>query len=122
MLKDNFFKLLKPVTAEGGSYKTTILLDRTHPIFPGHFPGLPVVPGVCMMAIIKEVLEEIVKRPLHLMQIANMKFLSLINPLENENVDVELKYTEGENNTLILEGSISTNNLIFFKITKAVYN
>ncbi len=121
MLKNNFFKLAAPIAGNDGSFKTTIILDKSHPIFPGHFPGLPVVPGVCMMAIVKEVLEEIVNRPLRLLQVTNMKFLSLINPLENENVDVEFKYIPGENNTLILEGAISANNRIFFKISRAVY-
>ena len=121
MLKNNFFKLAAPISGNEGSYKTTITLDKSHPIFPGHFPGLPVVPGVCMMAIVKEVLEETVNRPLRLLQVANMKFLSLINPLDNEHVDVEFKYTQGEDNTLIVEGAISANNHIFFKISRAVY-
>jgi len=121
MLKNNFFTLTTPLSGTDGVYKTTISLDKNHPIFQGHFPGLPVVPGVCMMAIVKELLEEAVNRPLQLLQTANIKFLSLINPLINEIVDVELKYISGENNTLVLEGNISVNKLTFFKITRAVY-
>src|SRR5687768_8406238 len=98
MLKNNFFTLTVPLSGKDGVYKTTIALDKDHPIFKGHFPGLPVVPGVCMMAIVKELLEEAVNRPLQLLHTANIKFLSLINPLENETVDIELKYANGENN------------------------
>ena len=121
MLKNDFFTLTTPLSGGDGIYKTTIALDKEHAIFQGHFPGLPVVPGVCMMAIVKELLEEAVNRPLQLLNTANIKFLSLINPLENETVDVELKYTPGENNTLVMDGIISTGKLIFFKITRAVY-
>lgn len=121
MLKNNFFTVTKPLTGEDGVYNTTIALDKTHDIFKGHFPGLPVVPGVCMMAIVKELLEEVVNRPLQLMHSANMKFLSLINPIHNETVDVKLKYTTGENNTLVVDGIISSDQLTFFKITRAVY-
>ena len=121
MLKNDFFTLTTPLSENDGICKTTISLDKAHAIFQGHFPGLPIVPGVCMMAIVKELLEEAVNRPLQLLQTANIKFLSLINPLENETVDVELKYAAGENNTLVLEGNISMKNLTFFKITRAVY-
>jgi 3-hydroxyacyl-[acyl-carrier-protein] dehydratase len=121
MLNNNFFKLTGSLSGNNGVYKTTISLDKDHPIFKGHFPGLPVVPGVCMMAIVKELLEEVVNRPLQLLHTTNMKFLSLINPLENASVDIELKYTTGDNDTLILDGVISSNNLTFFKITRAVY-
>jgi len=121
MLKNDFFTLTTPLSESDGICKTTISLDKAHAIFQGHFPGLPIVPGVCMMAIVKELLEEAVNRPLQLLQTANIKFLSLINPLENETVDVELKYAAGENNTLVLEGNISMKNLTFFKITRAVY-
>ncbi|MDQ3049396.1 MAG: 3-hydroxyacyl-ACP dehydratase [Bacteroidota bacterium] len=121
MLKNDFFKLTTPLSGGDGVYKTTIALDKTHDIFKGHFPGLPVVPGVCMMAIVKELLEEAVNRPLQLLHTANIKFLSLINPLQNDSVDVELKYITGENNTLVLDGSISWDKLTFFKITRAVY-
>ncbi len=121
MLKNDFFTLMSPLSGNDGVYKTTIALDKEHPIFQGHFPGFPIVPGVCMMAIIKELLEDVVERPLQLIQTANIKFLSLINPFENESVDVELKYSSGENNTLVLEGNISSSKLTFFKITRAVY-
>ena len=121
MLKNNFFEITTPLSGSDGTYKTTIALDKAHAIFEGHFPGLPIVPGVCMMAIVKELLEEAVNRPLQLLQTANIKFLSLINPFENEKVDVEIKYAAGENNTLVLEGNISNENLTFFKITRAVY-
>ena len=121
MLKNNFFQLSSPLTGGEGIINTTITLDKLHPIFSGHFPGMPVVPGVCMMAIIKELLEEKIERKLILLQAANLKFLSLINPLENESVEVEIKFTNGENNTVVAEGSIFTRSLTFFKITRAVY-
>jgi 3-hydroxyacyl-[acyl-carrier-protein] dehydratase len=121
MLKNNFFKLTEGIAGNEGVYKTTIAFDKMHPIFSGHFPGLPVVPGVCMMAIVKEILEEAVNRRLRLSQVSNIKFLSLINPLENEIVDVELKFVNGDNNSLVLDGIISVNSRTFFKITRAVY-
>ena len=28
----------------------TVLIDKNHPIFKGHFPEKPVLPGVCLNA------------------------------------------------------------------------
>jgi len=121
MLKNNFFHLAQPDSGGEGVIKATITLDKTHPIFSGHFPGMPVVPGVCMMAIIKELLEEKTKRKLTLRKAANLKFLSLINPIQNERVDVEIKFTKGENDSIVAEGTILSPEITFFKITRAEY-
>ncbi len=55
-------------------------LDPGHPIFLGHFPGNPVVPGVCQVQMVKELLEKGMNQPLKLTESDNIKFLSLINP------------------------------------------
>ena len=34
-----------------------IKLNPKHEIFKGHFPGKPIMPGVCMIQIIKELTE-----------------------------------------------------------------
>ena len=121
MLKDGFYKVLsKGITGET-SFMSTILIDKDHDIFKGHFPEIPIVPGVCMMAVIKELLTEHLEKPLILQSASILKFLSLINPLQHTQVDVSIKYAEGENGTYIADGSISAGELVFFKITRAVY-
>jgi 3-hydroxyacyl-[acyl-carrier-protein] dehydratase len=120
MLKNNFFRLAKPLAGGDGLLNATIALDREHPIFKGHFPGMPVVPGVCMMAIIKELLEEKFERLFVLQQAANIKFLSLINPLVNDEVEVEIRYLQ-QDNSLVAEGTILAGEQTFFKVTRAVY-
>lgn len=40
---------------------TTVLLHADHAIFRGHFPGQPVLPGVCMMEMIAEIAGEYFK-------------------------------------------------------------
>ncbi len=57
-----------------------IVFNAGHDIFKGHFPQQPVVPGVCMMQIVKELLEEQTGRKLVLRQALQVKFLQLILP------------------------------------------
>lgn len=90
MLKDTFFSFTTPET-DGSLLKTTITLNPAHDIFKGHFPGNPVVPGVCMMQIIKEVLENHLDKKLQLVKADNIKFLSFINPNQHGQVVLDVK-------------------------------
>jgi 3-hydroxyacyl-[acyl-carrier-protein] dehydratase len=90
MLNNTFFSFTTPET-DGGLLKTTITLHPAHDIFKGHFPGNPVVPGVCMMQIIKEVLEDRLGKKLKLVKADNIKFLSFIDPNQQVQVGLEIK-------------------------------
>jgi len=90
MLKDTFFIFTPPVVNDA-LLKTNIALNPAHDIFKGHFPGNPVVPGVCMMQMIKEVLEDHLDKKLQLVKADNIKFLSFINPNQHGQVGLEIK-------------------------------
>lgn len=51
-----------------------------------------------MMQIVKDVSEQITRRRLFLTRSTNVKFMALINPLENPDIvlDIELSYEDGE--------------------------
>ena len=71
-------------TATGLDY--TLALNPEHPIYQAHFPGNPITPGVCIIQIVKELLEVQLKCKLFLKKVNNAKFLNVINPLENREV------------------------------------
>ena len=89
-----------------------IEFDSAHAIFEGHFPGNPVVPGVCMMEIVKELLMEQVKVPLVLHTSGNVKFLNLITPGIKPNIKIDWKKTEDGYSA---KASISIENTTYFK-------
>lgn len=121
MLRDSFYKVVTTAQQDTTSFKSIVLINKDHDIFKGHFPSVPVVPGVCMMQIIKELLEERIDKTLQLLSAGNIKFLSVINPLENPQVEIEVKYTSVEDGTFRADGSIFANNAACFKIVKAIY-
>ena len=92
MLAENNFYIIQSFADEDGIVKATIEINASHKIFEGHFPGQPVVPGVCMMQIVKELLEKAILKETRLSKADHIKFLSVINPLENNIAQVELKY------------------------------
>jgi 3-hydroxyacyl-[acyl-carrier-protein] dehydratase len=80
-LKNSLYTLLGSETHDGHLCYNL----RLHPdsfIYQAHFPGEPVTPGVCIVQMAKELLEDHLQQPLHLTTVKNVKFLSVITPLE----------------------------------------
>jgi 3-hydroxyacyl-[acyl-carrier-protein] dehydratase len=122
MLRNSFYTIIATDNTDITSFKFSLRFQASHDIFKGHFPGLPVVPGVCMMQIVKELLEMELQRSLHLRGIGNVKFLSVINPIEHPQVDVIIRYKQAEEKDLEVDGSIVTGEKAFFKMAKALYS
>lgn len=95
MLKDDFFKILG-LTIEGTSVKSKIELNEDHAIFEGHFPGAPVVPGVCQIQIVNEIASEVLQRKLTLRQARNIKFTHVIDPSKHNILDIDLQIEKKE--------------------------
>ena len=120
MLKNKFYHVVSSEEQSGSSFKTILQINKEHEIFKGHFPSTPVVPGVCMMQMIKELIEEKVNKKLQLTNAANIKFLSVINPIDNSTIDVEIKFSITVD-SVKADAVISVNNTPYFKFIKAVY-
>jgi 3-hydroxyacyl-[acyl-carrier-protein] dehydratase len=114
MLLKKFYSIISKQQATPQKYNVAIRIDASHEIFNGHFPGNPVMPGVCMMQIIKEITEEIVERELVLQSLTNVKFMALINPDHNPELDLELEITTADN------GLIKVKNITTFVDTVAL--
>jgi len=71
-----------------------VVFHKSHQIFEGHFPGQPVVPGVCMMQIVKELLQRQLGKTLMLEAAGQVKFLRLITPDVTPDVLLNWKETE----------------------------
>jgi 3-hydroxyacyl-[acyl-carrier-protein] dehydratase len=97
MLRYDFFDFTE-VSEEGNLFKTDIKLNTDHAIFKGHFPGQPVLPGVCMVQMVKEVVESMVNKKTRLLSAADLKFLSIIQPEEGKLIQMELKMTPDAEN------------------------
>lgn len=79
---------------EGQEIKATVKLNAEHEVFKGHFPGNPVMPGVCMIQMIKELIEKAIDKELFLSVASNVKFMAIINPEKNETIQLNLTLTE----------------------------
>lgn len=78
-------------TTEG--IKAIVHINAAHEVFDGHFPEIPVLPGVCMIQIIKELIEKKYTINTSLKEADMIKFLSMMNPRINHEllVDIQIK-------------------------------
>ena len=91
MLIDDFYKVMQ-MDMEDALVKAVLELNAGHNIFKGHFPGTPVVPGVCMMQLVKEMVEMATGAPVLLAKADSIKFLSVIDPVINSIVQITLSF------------------------------
>lgn len=111
MLLNNFY------TCHNTQFEACVIscrieFDAAHAIFKGHFPGNPVVPGVCMMEIVKELLQTQVQEQLTLRSTGNVKFLQLITPEIKPEIKIEWSKNES---VYSVKASISRDSVTHFK-------
>lgn len=71
-----------------------VKIHKEHEVFKGHFPDSPVMPGVCMVQMIKELAEQYLNQKLFLNKASNVKFMAIINPEVNAVIDLALTIAE----------------------------
>ncbi len=75
--------------------QAAIRFNPDHSIFAGHFPDQPVVPGVCMIQIVKNLMEQFLgNKNLFLSHGHQVKFLQLIIPDRKDLIQVEVAIEE----------------------------
>lgn len=102
------------VTKTNSNHLVPVTLNPAHPIFSGHFPGQPVLPGVCMLEMVKEILEDLLQQKLRISKGPLIKFLQMIIPEKHPVFTVELHY-EVANDMIRADGKIFHEQSIFMK-------
>jgi len=114
MLLKDFYKIISLENTADSKYLVTLLINEKHEVFKGHFPGNPIMPGVCMMQIIKELTEQITESSLFMQSLSNVKFMALINPFNTPELRLELDVTT------TAENLVKVKNITYFDETLAL--
>jgi len=91
-----------------------IQINTEHKIFQGHFPENPVVPGVMVLQIIKELLEKATEQNLMLTSASQIKYLVMIIPERNRNICFAIQI-KPENNQLKTNCVVSNETVVYVK-------
>lgn len=112
--ENDFYTCTRFERKENG-FSADLLLNRGHDIFKGHFPQQAVVPGVCTLSMVRELLERYLGTRLRLAAIKECKFTGAVLPdqccemgidacLDGDSLQASA--TSGGNNVLKLKATI----------------
>jgi len=120
MLLTDFYTITDLHETAPGAYTATITLNATHPLYAGHFPGNPIVPGVCTLQIIKECCEQVLGLRLMITRIASCKFTNMIRPGINNILEITLAFTTNTGNNYNCRAEVRDTTTTYLKL-KASY-
>lgn len=115
-LLDNLYKITSVVKADSFC-DYVIALNAEHFIYKAHFPGEPITPGVCIMQIAMELLEEYAGRELQLSSARNIKFLKVIIPVQTPVLTCRIQKAVFEEGLLKAQMSIEAQGETFAKLS-----
>ncbi|MCW3128344.1 MAG: (3R)-hydroxymyristoyl-ACP dehydratase [Bacteroidetes bacterium] len=96
-----------------------VTFDKEHPIFKGHFPDMPIVPGVCQTQMLGEILNEALGKDLQLSSAASIKFLSLVDPTKTPTLNLTINYAITGDGAYNVSSQYFWNETVFFKFKGA---
>lgn len=89
MLLNDFFSY-KLVDKQDDKLLVDVKFNTSHDIYKGHFPELPITPGVCQVQLVQEILCDIFKCKYQLKSAKDIKFLNFIDPMKVDSLSLEL--------------------------------
>ena len=116
MLLGDFFEISDVINAENGSIDASVKINKDHSIFNGHFPDFPIVPGVCMIQMVKEIISSLQQSSLMFVRGDNIKFLQFINPNMFETVTVNILNKFNDDDSLSAVAKIYSGDTVFLKL------
>lgn len=105
MLQGSFYDILQ---SDQDGY--TIRFNASHPIFSGHFPERPIVPGACIVQIAEELASLIYNHPVRFAAIHDLKFRQPITP--DQEITISISKTAESICKVLCTGSKNEQQLI----------
>ncbi|MHB1922665.1 MAG: hypothetical protein ACYCOO_10555 [Chitinophagaceae bacterium] len=107
MVKKTFFKLIAIEHLEN-SIQAILEIEKDNEIFKGHFPGRPIIPGACMLQMVKEVLANAFGDSIRLKKADSIKFIKVLNPYNNSKLKLTITYHSLDSNLLHVIAKINS--------------
>ena len=113
-LKNNLYKIISKEEVNS-IFNYTVGLNPSCVIYQAHFPGEPITPGVCIVQIGKDVIEDLLleqssaSRRLEIIKAKNIKFLSVISPNETPILTYQVRKLVFSDDKMTIETQIVVN-------------
>jgi 3-hydroxyacyl-[acyl-carrier-protein] dehydratase len=99
-----------------GAFRAEVGFDASHPVFAGHFPGQPIVPGVILVEILTSVVAEVTGKQVIIKEASVIKFLQVIDPLAHPTVVLEGTINEDDAGNFKADATFRQGELLFAKM------
>ena len=115
-LKNNLYKIISKEEVNS-IFNYTVELNPSCVIYQAHFPGEPITPGVCIVQIGKDVIEDLLleqssaSRRLEIIKAKNIKFLSVISPNETPILTYQVRKLVFSDDKMTVETQIVVNSV-----------
>jgi 3-hydroxyacyl-[acyl-carrier-protein] dehydratase len=103
--------------AEPSKFSVAIELNPEHEIFMGHFPENPVLPGVCTLQILKELVSSQSGHSLLLGKASSVKYLSMINPLTDRIINIDISMNNSVTGIISCSAIVKSDKVIFCRFS-----
>tara|TARA_B110000091_G_C13700426_1_gene426043 strand:+ start:78 stop:452 length:375 start_codon:yes stop_codon:yes gene_type:complete len=118
MILEKFYTIVsKEVLEEEISFLFHIQINNEHQIFEGHFPDNPIMPGVCMMQITKDLVQSISGNILFMKKCTNVKFMAIINPNVNKDLELQLNFKRNDDDEILVSNITKFDDTVALKLT-----
>ncbi len=101
---------------EDGQLSAFLRLNTDHVILKGHFPDQPIVPGACLVQVVKEVMEEALNTQLLLTNASMIKFISMMIPQMHPICHLTVTYKPTDEELITFTAQIKSNDAVCFKM------
>jgi len=113
-IHNDIFKLVS-FTPAGDKIEAILDVNGKSPIFKGHFPSQPVVPGACMVQLVKDSLESVLGMKLQLKKADQIKFMNVIVPGDGKQLTLTINRRDAEDGGLFVQANLVKNDAVCFK-------
>jgi 3-hydroxyacyl-[acyl-carrier-protein] dehydratase len=103
------------ITHEDGAISAVLGINADSEILKGHFPGQPIVPGACMLQVVKDVLESALGYTLRLSKAGHLKFMIMIDPGKTLTVQLDIAYKKVDDGDISATAKLSNADVVYFK-------
>jgi len=86
-------------------------------IYQAHFPGSPVTPGVCIIKVIGEIIEEYFSLDIELQKVKNLKFIVPVIPTKDTEINVVFSQLEIDEDVVCARGTIESGETVYSKFS-----
>ncbi|MDR1454391.1 MAG: beta-hydroxyacyl-ACP dehydratase [Tannerella sp.] len=93
-----------------------VSLNPASVVYRGHFPGMPVAPGVCNIQMVKECAEQLTGRRLRMSCLTRCRLTTLLTPQQHPDLQVRIRLLENSDERVRAQAVVGQDDAAYFTL------